>query len=320
MSKKIRWGIIGAGRIAAQFANDIKYTSNAELVAIAARDMERAQAFADTHQLATAYGDYDSLYRAENVDAVYIATPHTHHKQQTINAVNAGKAVLCEKPFTVNSEECEELIEMATTSGQYIMEGVWTYFLPALQKAKQWVDEGRIGSIKHVKVDFGYPQLPFDPKRREYNKDLAGGCLLEMGIYPIAMAWYFLQRDPITMKVLAGKAPNGVEDDVSMLFDYGDMTATLGTSFRCKLQNWCYVIGDEGYIAIPDFWRANECFLYQLDTQVEHFDDQRKGQGFEFEIEAVSNDILSGQKQSIVMPLDNSLRFQQHIDRIRTHL
>ena len=319
MSKKVRWGILGAGRIAAQFADDIQYANHAELVAIAARNLGKAHSFAERFDIDKAHGSYSALYNDANVDAIYIATPHTHHLQQTIDTVNAGKHVLCEKPFTINQVECEQVLALSKTNSSYIMEGMWTYFLPAIQKARQWIEDGRIGAIKHIKADFGYPQLPFDASRREYDTNLAGGCLLEMGIYPVAIAWYFLQSNPISMDVLVRNAPNGVEDDLTFIFDYGETTATLATSFRCKLQNWCYVIGDKGWIAIPNFWRAHECFLYELDTQVDHFDDQRKGQGFEYEIESVSKDILNGKKESTIMPLHISLKFQQHMDLIRQH-
>jgi predicted dehydrogenase len=201
------------------------------------------------------------------------------------------------------------------------MEAMWTYFLPAIQKAREWVEQGRIGRLRQVKADFGYPLLPFDPDRREYNAELAGGCLLEMGIYPVALAWLFMQRDPVDIQVTAHKAPNGVEDDVAMLFDYGDESdgavATLGTSFRSKLQNWAYVIGEEGYIAIPDFWRASECSLYQLDTRVDHFDDGRKSLGFNYETVAANEDIIAGRQQNSLVSWANTIRFQEHMERVK---
>ena len=317
MKDTVRWGLIGAGRIARQFAEDILHTNNATLQAVASRDQQRAERFAKQHQLPKAYGDYQTLYDDPDIDAIYIATPHTHHLRQSTAILEAGKAVLCEKPMTINTAECLELIEQTKQSNQYLMEGMWTYFLPAIQKAKQWLLDGKIGTLKHIKADFGYPQLPYDAKRREYNAELAGGCLLEMGIYPVAAAWFFSQQQPQHIRVLSKHAANGVEDDVAIWLDYGDTLATLGTSFRCKLQNWCYLIGDQGYIAIPDFWRASECHLYELDTLVDSFQDHRKGEGFEFEIQSVSNDILSGKTESDIMPLSNSLIFQQLMDSIR---
>jgi predicted dehydrogenase len=195
---------------------------------------------------------------------------------------------------------------------------MWTFFLPAIQVARRWVAEGRIGRIRHIKADFGYPLLPFDANRREYDATLGGGCLLEMGIYPIALAWLFLGQEPTNIQVVAHRAPNGVEDDVSMLLAYPSCTATLGTSFRAKLQNWAFIIGEDGYIAIPDFWRARECALYRLDERVDHFTDSRKTLGFEYEAAAVSADILASARESAVVPWSSSLKFQQHVERVRT--
>ena len=315
--KRLRWGMIGAGRISAQFARDMQFVHNAELSAVAARDLDNAEAFAEAHQISNYYGGYEALYQDPNIDAIYIATPHSCHLEQSKAALASGKAVLCEKPVTINLEECRELVEFADKGEYFLMEGMWTYFLPAIQKAREWLADGRIGKLTNIKADFAYPQLPYDPKSRVYNRDLAGGCLLEMGIYPVAIAWYFMNRDPLSMQVLAKYAPNGVDDEVNMLFDYGDVTATLATSFRCKYQNGCFLIGEKGYIAIPDFWRAKECHLYELDTKVDHFSDERKGDGFEFQITQASEDILLQKKQSDVMPLASSLKFQQHMDAIK---
>ncbi|HMN47226.1 MAG TPA: Gfo/Idh/MocA family oxidoreductase [Povalibacter sp.] len=315
--RRIRWGILSTGRIAHQFAQDLSRVDNAELVAVAARSREAAAAFAEHHHIPHAHAGYAALIADPRVDAVYVATPHTLHFEHSAAALRAGKAVLCEKPLTTSAAECAALIDVARSTGAYLMEGMWTYFLPAVRTAQQWVAAGRIGRIRHIKADFGYPLLPYDANRREYDAALAGGCLLEMGIYPIALAWLFLQQDPASMQVVARRAPNGVEDDVVMTFDYADCVATLATSFRAKLQNWAYIIGDEGYIAIPDFWRAHECMLYRLDERIDHFDDARSTLGFDHEAQAVSDDILAGRRESAIVSLSDSLRFQQHIDAVR---
>ncbi|MEO7934848.1 MAG: Gfo/Idh/MocA family oxidoreductase, partial [Dokdonella sp.] len=156
-NQKIRWGIIGAGRIAHQFAEDFAHVSNAELVAVAARDESRAQQFAARWAIPKAYSGYQSLYEAEDVDAIYIATPHTFHFEQTTAALRAGKAVLCEKPITVSADECRQLIDEATRQHRYLAEAMWTLFLPAIRKAQAWVAEGRIGTLTHISADFGYP-------------------------------------------------------------------------------------------------------------------------------------------------------------------
>ena len=318
---KVRWGIVSTGRITHQFVQDFAYVPNGEVVAVASRSLESANEFAREYGIPRAYADYGQMLEDPDVDAVYVATPHTLHYQNTIDAIQARKHVLCEKPFTVGVREARNLFHIAEQSSVFVMEAVWTYFLPAIQKARDWVKQGRVGRIRQFKADFGYPLLPFDPGRREYNAKLAGGCLLEMGIYPVALAWLFMQRDPVDIQVTAHRAPNGVEDDLAMLFDYGDESdgavATLGTSFRSKLQNWAYVIGEEGYIAIPDFWRASECSLYQLDTRVDHFDDGRESLGFNYETVAANEDILAGRQQNSLVSWANTIRFQEHMERVR---
>jgi predicted dehydrogenase len=318
---KTRWGILSTGRITHQFAQDFSHVPNGEIVAVTSRSRESADAFAAQYNIPRAYADYSKMLDDPGVDAVYIATPHTLHYQNAVDAISARKHVLCEKPFTVSAEESRQLFHVANQSSVFVMEAMWTYFLPAIRQAREWFEEGRIGKLRQVKADFGYPLLPFDPDRREYDADLGGGCLLEMGIYPVALAWLFIQKDPDDIQVVARTAPNGVEDEVSMLFDYGGnddgIAATLGTSFRSKLQNWAYVIGEEGYIAIPDFWRAGECYLYQLDSRVDHFEDGRKSLGFNYETVAANEDILAGRQQNAIMPWTNTIRFQEHMERVR---
>ena len=318
--RKIRWGIIGAGRIAGSFAQDMRFVPNGELVAIASRTPERAGEFARQHGISRVYGNYEALFTDPVVEAVYIATPHAQHLGNATAALRAGKAVLCEKPITLNVTECQSLLAVAGETGGYLMEGMWTWFLPAVRQAVRWAGEGRIGRIRHVQADFGYPQLPFDANRREYNAALGGGCLLEMGVYPVALSHLFQQADPLRLNVTAHHAPNGVEDDLVTVLEFPESVSTLTTSFRCKLRNWAYVIGEEGYIAIPDFWRAGEAMHYQLDTCLEHFRDERTSLGFNYEAIAVGEDLLLGRKQSLVVPHAASLKFQEHMALIKAQM
>ncbi|MGL1889317.1 MAG: Gfo/Idh/MocA family oxidoreductase [Reichenbachiella sp.] len=307
--KTIKWGIVGPGNIARQFANDFQFTTNCELVAVGSRSLTSAQTFATDFNIPKAYGSYQEVYQDPEVDAIYVATPHSFHLKMTSDALKAGKHVLCEKPLTVNPTECKELIGIAEQSGKYLMEGMWTYFLPAIKQAQQWIAAGRIGKIRHIKADFGYPK-PFDPDSRMYNPKLAGGALLDMGIYPIALTWLMLQKDFDSLTVKAFKAATGVDNDVTMHMDFGDEIASLQTSFIMKLHNHAYLIGEKGYIEIPDFWRAKEARLYEGENIVDTFLDDRKGFGFNFEADAVSQDILDGKTQSDTVPWSTSKRLQ----------
>ena len=312
----VRWGIVGPGRIAHQFAKDIMSVDNARLVAVAARDGARATAFGTSYGLAHMHEGYDALFANPEVDAVYVATPHSYHLAHCTHALGNGKAVLCEKPLVLTPTECRKLITAANRAGTYLVEGMWTWFLPAIQQALAWYREGRIGELVHVKSDFGYP-LRYSADLREYDVRVGGGAVLEMGIYPIAVARLFTDRAPQSVDVVGRRAPNGVEDDVSAIFNYDNCTATLGTSFRCKLQNWTYIIGTDGYIAIPDFWRAKRCDLYELDTRVDSFEDERSTIGFDYEIDAVSRDILEGRTESPIIPLATSLAIQEDMKAVR---
>ncbi len=312
----IRWGIVGAGRIAHTFAGDMPSTKSGVLRAVAARSGESAREFATRYGAPGAYEGYEALYSDPDIDAIYVATPHNLHLQHASDAMRAGKAVLCEKPITTSAAECRTLIDVSRESGSYLMEAMWTWFLPAIRQAKQWVDAGRIGNLVQIKADFGYP-VEYSSTKREYNADLAGGCLLDMGVYPVALAALFSGQDPERISVVSRHAPNGVEDDVAAIFDYSGFVATLGTSFRAKLQNWAYIIGDEAYVAIPNFWRADECQLWVLDEMVDRFDDGRMTRGFDYQIEAVNQDLVDRRRESAVVPLAESLRFQQHMDLIR---
>jgi predicted dehydrogenase len=313
---KIRWGIVSAGNIANTFASDIAHAPNAEVVAVAARRQADANDFAERHGIPKAHEGYARLYADADIDAVYVATPHTLHLPNSADALRAGKAVMCEKPLTTSANECRQLIDVANETGNYLMEAMWTWFLPAVRQAKSWVKAGRIGELLHVKADFGYPKA-FDPEDRVYNASLAGGCLLDMGIYPIAIARLFLDEDTRGVHVISRHAPNGVDDDVSMLFDYGGRVATLATSFRCKLPNTAYIIGTEGTIEIPDFWSTRECRLVVMHEVVDVFTDPRQGSGFEFQIESASADILDGRSQSAIVPHAASLAFQQDMDLVK---
>lgn len=313
---KVRWGIVSAGNIAETFARDIVHVPNAEAVAVAARKLEPAEAFAARHGIARAYEGYDALFNDPDIDVVYVATPHTLHLPNSSAALRASKAVLCEKPLTTSAAECESLLEVANDTDAYLMEAMWTWFLPAIQKAKSWLDEGRIGDLTHIHSDFGFYRQ-YDPDTRVYNAALAGGCLLDLGIYPIAIARYFTGKAPASIEAISHHAPNGVEDHVVMQFDYGKVVASLATSLRCTLDNVTTLVGTKGVIRIPNAWSAKECHLYSGDQNIESFDDGRLGSGFEFQIESVSNDVRLGRRQSSIVPHAASLAFQEDMDRVR---
>lgn len=316
---KIRWGILGAGVIANAFVNDFKYMRNAELVAIAARDIARAKIFAEKNNILLAL-NYQDLYSSNEIDAVYIATTHNFHYEQALKCLQNGKAVLCEKPITVNDKEFKELMNLSQSKNVFLMEAMWTYFLPAIHKAKQWVDEGRIGKLKVIQADFAYP-MEKNLEGRMYNPMLAGGSLLDLGIYPIALAYYFTNRKPEKITAAADMTTTGVDESVNMLFQYGDIMATLFCSIITRMTNAGRLFGETGYIEIPDFWRAFGCKLYDKDYNlVDSFKDSRETNGFIFEMQHANDLILCGEYESSVMPHSRSNAIQETMKEVRRQI
>ena len=315
--RAVRWGVITAGRITHTFAKDIALCANTEIYAVGARDQQKANAFAAQYNIPHAYAGYAEVFNHPQVDAIYIASPHTLHIEHIKQAIRAGKHVLCEKPIVTDVDALSEVIALAKQHKVFVMEAMWTYFLPAIRQAVSWVESGEIGKLLHVRADFGYP-IPYSPSLREYDAKFAGGCLLEMGIYPIAFNWLFHKDKPNSLSGQLSRAPNGVENDVCWLWQYEGSTASLHTSFRAKLPNTAILIGSKGTIQIPDFWRASVCRLYELEEPKKEFRDLRKGSGFEFQINHTCEAIRSGKTQSEMVPLHASTQFQELIESLKT--
>ena len=311
----IRWGVLGTGAIAHQFTQDMNFVENGRVVAVGSRRLETASSFASQYGIGRHHGSYEALCADAEVDAVYIATPHSLHLDNARAAFAEGKAVLCEKPLTPSLEESEAMIAAAEASRKPLMEAMWTYFLPAVLQARTWFQEGRIGELRHIQADFGFP-VDFNPKSRLYAPELAGGAILDMGIYPIAFAWLVRPQPPATIQVVGRRAPTGVDDDVAMLFDYGDCTATLTTSFRSKLKNVGRIVGDKGFIELPDFWRAREAHLFIESECVESFNDGRSSHGLCYETFAFGEDVLANRQESVTVPWSTTLAFQKVMSRV----
>lgn len=315
---KIKWGIVGPGKIAKQFAADFEFVTKGELVSVGSRSLDSAKSFANTYNIPNAYGSYEEVYNDSEVDAVYIATPHTFHFKMASDALKAGKHVLCEKPITVSPEECKELIEIAKESGKYLMEGMWTYFLPAICKIEEWIKSDKIGKVKHIKSDFGFV-APFNPSGRLFDPKLGGGSLLDVGIYPIALSWLVYQQPYKKLSVESQQTSTGVDSDVSFFIKYdNDALASLQSSISTQWPNTAYIVGEKGYIRIPNFWKTNQAHLHLNDGHVEVFEDGRKSHGFNYETDAVCEDILQGKTQSQRVPWSTSLVFQETMEDIKS--
>lgn len=319
MTDKVRWAILGAGKIAHSFAKDFSVVKNAELVAVAASDKSRAKTFGKEYNIPFAF-DYQELYNTAEVDAVYIATTHNFHYEQCIECIKHHKSVLCEKPITLNDKQFKELAHLSGEKQVFLMEAMWTYFLPAMLKVKKWLDDGRIGLLKVIEANFGFP-MPVDHKGRMYNINLAGGALLDLGVYLVGFSTYFTDRKPQTIMASGVLTDTGVDERSGVLLQYAKTTASLYSSMVNIMDNKGMLYGENGYIEIPHFFKASEAFLYDNEHNLlERFQDERTTKGYNFEIQHATEMILQGKTESDIMSHSHSNRIQEIMTEVRRQL
>ena len=311
----IKWGILGTGKIASLFAKDFQYITNGELLAVASRTPERAGQFAFENHIRDVHDSYESLAQSRKIDAVYIATPHNRHFEDAKLCLENGKSVLCEKPIAVNSSQLEELTNIATDNNVYLMEALWTWFLPAIIKASEWLDNGRIGNIKMISSAFGF-RATYDPGSRLYNPELAGGTLLDLGIYNLFLMNSFMSGEPLDIKASANMADTGVDEHLAITATYSNgVIAQLSSAFSCTLQSDAVISGTKGVIRLPRFWEAKTAFL-ETSTERETFEDTHPCKGYYYEIQELNDWMLEG-KPGVPYPMEMSLRIMRQMDEVR---
>lgn len=259
----IRWGILGTGIIAKAFAQDLDRLPDAELRAIGSRNLATAQVFATQFNVGKAYGSYEELVADPDIDVVYIATPHVRHYQDAILCLTAGKAVLCEKPIALNAHQTRKIIDLARQQQLFCMEAMWMRFMPLIQQVRQWVKAGKIGEVRSLQANFGYP-VKFDANSRFFNPELGGGALLDRGVYPISLAFCLL-GEPSGMSAAATLAPTGVDIYAGVQLDYASgATAVLYASMRQQTSNEVWIAGTNGTIKIhAPFYQPGRISLYE---------------------------------------------------------
>jgi predicted dehydrogenase len=316
-NQKTKWGILGTGWIASQFARDLAYAADGELVAVGSRTKESANKFAEEFAVPRAWGSYEELANDSGVDAIYVATPHPAHRENVMTCLRAGKAVLCEKPFTVNSKETEEMIACARENNVFLMEAMWTRFLPAIRQVRQWLSEQRIGEVRLVEADFGF-RADINPEGRLFNLHLGGGSLLDAGIYPVSFASMILGARPAKILSTAHIGETGVDEQFTAIFEYeSGSAASLSGAIRLGLTNEAFIFGTKGHIHIPSFLAAKSASLYVNGQDAETFTDDRESLGYAFETEEVGRCLRAGLKESEIMPLEESLQIMQLMDDMR---
>ena len=267
MSKTIRWGVLGTGTVASQFIEGLKTVPDARLWAIGSRTLEKAQNFAKLFNAPKAYGSYEDLVEDPDIDVVYIATPQTRHKADSILCLSAGKAVLCEKPFTVTSQEARDVMAVAQQKQVFCMEAMWMRFMPLIQEVRRLIQQDEIGDVRLLTADFGYP-TEFDPKNRFFNPELGGGALLDRGVYPLSLA-FLLLGEPMQVSGEPCIGETGVDDQSAMILRYKNgAMAILHSTLRTYSSNAAVITGTRGKITIKaPFYKPEHIRITRFSDQ-----------------------------------------------------
>ena len=319
-NRRFNWGIIGPGRIAHQFAEGLKVIEDAALYAVASSHLERAKAFAAQHGGEVTYDSYQALVNDPQVDAIYIATPHRFHFDNALLCLKAGKPVLCEKPLTVNAAEAQQLIETARANNVFLMEALWTRYLPIYQQVRQWLEAGVIGDLRLLVSNFGI-NVPQAQEDRWLNPELAGGTLLDMGVYPIAVSQWVMGQMPQSFSAQAYLGSTGVDELTAALLKYENgVISQFNSNFITDGVNDFLIYGSTGHIRIhANYWAATQATLV-TDDQALTVSKPFRGGGFEYQTEEAMRCIRADLLESPGMSHAHTLANMELMDKIRAEL
>lgn len=320
MSLLIRWGILGCGRIARKFASDLQYVKDAKLVAVGSRRQEAADAFAQEFPVEHCHYSYEALVKNPDVDVIYIASPHSHHHEHALLCIHNNKAVLCEKAFAINSKQAGEMIELARKKKVFLMEAMWSKFVPHLHKVQQMLSDGMIGEIQSLQVNFGF--IPAEPiPERLYDPALGGGTMLDIGIYNVFLALLVLGK-PDEIEASMTPAHTGVDAQCAVLFKYRNgAVAQLLSSFTSNLATDADISGDTGRIRLTTRFYEPSATIEYYPERVESLQvipvEKGPGWGYHYEASHVCECLRKGLSESPVMTHADTMLMMQTLDEIR---
>ena len=314
-NKTIKWGIIGLGKIANKFATDLATVENTELVAVASRSQENANEFGEKFNVKKTYNSYEALAKDPEVVAIYIATPHSFHKEHSILCLQNKKAVLCEKPFAMNAQEVAEMIAVAKENDTLLMEALWTYFLPHFNVVLDIVKSEKYGKFKKLEADFGF-HTPYNTDSRLFKKEVGGGSLLDIGIYPIFVALSTLGK-PANIEAEATFFENGADSSCSMIFEYNDAKAHLKSTLLEETPTEAIFTFEDAVVKLHARFHESSKISIITDNKEEVIDVKTTTIGYSLEAEHFSQLIRDGKKQSDVMTLEFSENLIATLDEVR---
>jgi predicted dehydrogenase len=316
MSEKIRWGILAPGGIARRFAEGLRSVADAELVAVGSRSLERAEAAGRELGAARCHGSYRELVADRELDAIYVSSPHPWHSEHSILALEAGKAVLCEKPFAVNAAQARRVVEVARRRQVFCMEATWTRFLPSMVRLRELLAEGVIGSARLVTADFGF-RCDGNPRSRLMDPALGGGGLLDVGIYPISLAFMVLgPAERVTG--LAHIGETGVDEQATVVMSHAGGALSVSTSaVRTNTPHEAMIMGTAGRIELDRGWWRGGKLTVQLPGETRNIEPSGVGNGYNYEAMEVGRCLREGRLESPAMGLDESIRIMEAMDEAR---
>jgi dihydrodiol dehydrogenase / D-xylose 1-dehydrogenase (NADP) len=317
MDKVVRWGILGPGGIAHKFADALKRTQGCTIAAVGSRGLDRAKAFAKEFDIPRYYGSYEELAGDKEIDVIYVASPHNYHCDNTLLCLNSGKGVLCEKPMAVSAQEASRMIDTARKRKLFLMEAMWTRFLPTIVHVRKLLAENAIGEVRMLSADFGFRGDP-DETKRILNPMLAGGALLDVGVYPLALASMVLGKaEKIASAAHIGRT--GVDEQAGIVLSYSaGKLAIIIAACTTETPHEAAIMGTTGMIRIAKgWWRGGAVTLQRPGREDEVFQPETAENGFVYEIEEVHRLLKAGKTESPTMSLGETLTIAQTMDEIR---
>jgi len=318
---KIRWGIMGLGDIAHKFCDNLWQVPDADITACGSRTMEKAADFAKKHNIKNAFATYEELVKCDDVDIIYIATPHGRHYEDAMLCLENGKHVLCEKAFMMNADEAKKVSEFARSKKLFLMEAMWARFFPSNQQALKWYNEGQIGHLNIIELTFGF-NTEYRPEHRFFKKELGGGALLDIGAYSIGVnTMYTYGKKPVKIGAVSHIGESQTDEMTGMCLYYGDgqmsmITACIRTSVNTRIM----LYGTKGQIEITNFWSGKEATLKVFGKPDELFRLEQTKNGYILEVEEVHKCLRTGKLNSEIMPIEHSIYAMETMDAVRKEI
>ena len=320
MVQPIRWGILGTGWIANEFAQGLGQLPDADLVAVGSRTPVSAERFGARYQVPHRHASYQALARDAEVDVIYVATPNSLHMEHSLLCLEAGKPVVCEKPFALNASQATQIITLAREKQLFLMEAMWSRFFPLMAEVRALLAEGAVGDLQILVADLCIQFNP-DPSDRRYALDLGGGALLDLGVYLISLA-SMIMGPPSRITAMAHLGETGVDEQAGIILGYeGGQVSSLYTSLRVDSPVEAVLVGSKGQIRVHPWWIRPEAFTLSVAGQEDRtFEMRYEGNGYQFEAMEVMSCLRAGRQESAIMRLDETLSILRTMDAIRAQL